>query len=225
MTAETPSAPERSDFIRDIVAADLAAGRVKSVVTRFPPEPNGYLHIGHAKAIAIDFGVARDFGGRTNLRFDDTNPEKEEQEYIDAVQQDVRWLGFDWGQNLFFASDYFEQLYEWAVDLIKAGKAFVDDLSAEEIHDTRGTLTEPGSNSPWRDRSVEENLDLFERMRKGEFPNGARTLRARIDMASPNPNLRDPVMYRIVHSPHPRTGDAWCIYPTYDWDHGQSDAI
>ncbi len=225
MTAETPSAPERSDFIRDIVAADLAAGRVKSVVTRFPPEPNGYLHIGHAKAIAIDFGVARDFGGRTNLRFDDTNPEKEEQEYIDAVQQDVRWLGFDWGQNLFFASDYFEQLYEWAVDLIKAGKAFVDDLSAEEIHDTRGTLTEPGSNSPWRDRSVEENLDLFERMRKGEFPNGARTLRARIDMASPNPNLRDPVMYRIVHSPHPRTGDAWCIYPTYDWAHGQSDAI
>jgi glutaminyl-tRNA synthetase len=225
MTTELPAAPEKSDFIRDIVAADLREGRVKSVVTRFPPEPNGYLHIGHAKAITIDFGVARDFGGRTNLRFDDTNPEKEEQEYIDAVQNDIRWLGFDWGGHLYYASDYFEQLYEWAVYLIKAGKAYVDELSADELREHRGTLTEPGRDSPWRDRPVEESLDLFERMRKGEFPAGARVLRAKIDMASPNINLRDPVMYRIIHAPHPRTGDKWCIYPTYDWAHGQSDAI
>jgi glutaminyl-tRNA synthetase len=225
VSTETPTPPEKSDFIRDIVAADLREGRVQSVVTRFPPEPNGYLHIGHAKAICIDFGVARDFGGRTNLRFDDTNPTKEEQEYIEGVQEDVRWLGFDWGEHLYFASDYFEQLYEWAVYLIGAGKAYVDDLSADEIREHRGTLTEPGKNSPWRERPIEENLDLFTRMRAGEFENGARVLRAKIDMASPNINMRDPVMYRILHAAHPRTGDAWCIYPTYDYTHGQSDAI
>jgi len=230
MTADTPApspapAPERSDFIRDIVAADLASGRVSKVVTRFPPEPNGHLHIGHAKAICLDFGVAAEFGGQCNLRFDDTNPLKEEQEYIDGIQADIRWLGFDWGENLFYASDYFEQLYAWAVHLIEHGKAFVDDLTAEEIRETRGTLTEPGSDSPYRDRTVEENLDLFARMRAGEFPNGARVLRAKIDMAANNINLRDPVLYRIVHATHPRTGDAWCIYPTYDYAHGQSDAI
>jgi glutaminyl-tRNA synthetase len=222
-TPETTS-PERGDFIRDIVAADLRAGKHQAIVTRFPPEPNGYLHIGHAKAICIDFGVARDFGGRTNLRFDDTNPTKEEQEYIDGIQADIHWLGFDW-DNCFYASGYFEQLYEWAVHLIKAGKAYVDDLTADEIREYRGTLTEPGKNSPYRDRSVEENLDLFERMRRGEFPNGARVLRAKIDMASPNMNLRDPAMYRILHADHPRTGDKWCIYPMYDYAHGQSDAI
>ena len=220
-----PAAAERRDFIRDIVAADLASGRVSKVVTRFPPEPNGHLHIGHAKAICLDFGVAAEFGGTCNLRFDDTNPLKEEQEYIDGIQADIRWLGFDWGENLFYASDYFEQLYAWAVHLIEHGKAFVDDLTADEIRETRGTLTEPGTNSPYRDRSVEENLDLFARMRAGEFPNGARVLRAKIDMAAPNINLRDPVLYRIVHASHPRTGDAWCIYPTYDYAHGQSDAI
>ncbi len=220
-----PSAPDRGDFIRDIVAADVEAGRVGTVVTRFPPEPNGYLHIGHAKSICLNFGIAREFGGRCHLRFDDTNPEKEEQEYLDAIERDVRWLGFDWGEHLYHASDYFEQLYDWAVDLIRAGKAYVDDLSADEIREHRGTLTEPGRASPWRDRPVEENLDLFERMRAGEFPNGARVLRARIDLASPNMNLRDPVLYRIVHAVHPRTGDAWCIYPTYDFAHGQSDAI
>ena len=228
MTADTESpspAPERRDFIRDIVAADLASGRVSKVVTRFPPEPNGHLHIGHAKAICLDFGVAAEFGGTCNLRFDDTNPLKEEQEYIDGIQADIRWLGFDWGENLFYASDYFEQLYAWAVHLIEHGKAFVDDLTAEEIRETRGTLTEPGTNSPYRSRSVEENLDLFARMRAGEFENGARVLRAKIDMAAPNINLRDPVLYRIVHASHPRTGDAWCIYPTYDYAHGQSDAI
>ena len=230
MTADTPApspapVPERSDFIRDIVAADLASGRVSKVVTRFPPEPNGHLHIGHAKAICLDFGVAAEFGGQCNLRFDDTNPLKEEQEYIDGIQADIRWLGFDWGENLFYASDYFEQLYAWAVHLIEHGKAFVDDLTAEEIRETRGTLTEPGSDSPYRDRTVEENLDLFARMRAGEFPNGARVLRAKIDMAANNINLRDPVLYRIVHATHPRTGDAWCIYPTYDYAHGQSDAI
>ena len=226
MTSETPSPTlDRTDFIREIVAADLRAGRVSKVVTRFPPEPNGHLHIGHAKAICLDFGVAAEFGGHCNLRFDDTNPLKEEQEYIDGIQADIRWLGFDWGDNLFYASDYFEQLYAWAVHLIEHGKAFVDDLSADEIRETRGTLTEPGTNSPYRERPVAENLDLFARMRAGEFPNGARVLRAKIDMAAPNINLRDPVLYRIVHAEHPRTGDAWCIYPTYDYAHGQSDAI
>ena len=220
-----PAAPQRSDFIRDIVSADLAAGRVRSVVTRFPPEPNGYLHIGHAKSISLNFGIAQEFGGHCNLRFDDTNPAKEEQEYIDAIERDVRWLGFDWGDHLYHASDYFEQLYEWAEDLTRAGRAYVDDLSADEIREYRGTLTEPGHNSPWRDRPTDENLDLFRRMRAGEFPNGARVLRAKIDMASPNINLRDPVLYRIVHAAHPRTGDAWCVYPTYDMAHGQSDAV
>jgi glutaminyl-tRNA synthetase len=219
------ASPERSDFIREIVAADLRDGKHQTIVTRFPPEPNGYLHIGHAKAICIDFGVARDFGGRTNLRFDDTNPAKEEQEYIDGIQADIHWLGFDWGEHLYYASSYFEQLYEWAVYLINAGKAYVDDLTADEIREHRGTLTEPGKNSPWRDRPIEESLDLFDRMRKGEFPDGARVLRARIDMAAPNMNLRDPVMYRILHAEHPRTGNAWCIYPMYDFAHGQSDAI
>jgi glutaminyl-tRNA synthetase len=222
------AAPESSagrDFIREIVAADIATGRVGVPVTRFPPEPNGYLHIGHAKSICLNFGVAREFGGRCHLRFDDTNPIKEEQEYIDAIERDVRWLGFDWGENLFFASDYFEQLYDWAEHLVRQGVAYVDDQSAERIREMRGTLTAPGTNSPDRDRSVEENLDLFRRMRSGEFPNGARVLRAKIDMASPNINLRDPVLYRIVHARHPRTGDAWCIYPTYDMAHGQSDAI
>jgi glutaminyl-tRNA synthetase len=217
--------PTQADFIRDIVAADLRAGRLETVVTRFPPEPNGYLHIGHAKSICLNFGVAAELGGRCHLRFDDTNPTKEEQEYIDAIKADVRWLGFDWGEHLYHASDYFEQLYEWALHLIREGKAYVDDLSAEEIREHRGTLTEPGRPSPWRDRSVEENLDLFARMRAREFPDGSRVLRARIDMASGNINLRDPVLYRILHVPHPRTGDAWCIYPTYDFAHGQSDAI
>jgi glutaminyl-tRNA synthetase len=217
--------PERSDFIRDIVAADLRAGRIHEVVTRFPPEPNGYLHIGHAKSICLNFGIPQEFGGRCHLRFDDTNPIKEEQEYIDAIEADVHWLGFDWGEHLYFASDYFEQLYEWAVDLIEAGKAYVDDLSADEIREHRGTLTEPGRPSPWRDRPADESLDLFARMRAGEFPDGARVLRAKIDMASPNINLRDPVLYRILHAEHPRTGDAWCIYPMYDFAHGQSDAI
>ena len=220
----TPAAEHR-DFIRDIVSADIAAGRISAPVTRFPPEPNGYLHIGHAKSICLNFGIAAEFGGHCNLRFDDTNPMKEEQEYIDSIQADVRWLGFDWVDNLFHASDYFEQLYAWAVDLIRRGLAFVDDLTADEIRETRGTLTEPGTNSPFRDRSVEDNLDLFARMRAGEFPNGSRVLRAKIDMSAPNINLRDPVLYRIVHATHPRTGDAWCIYPTYDYAHGQSDAI
>ncbi|HEY3336365.1 MAG TPA: glutamine--tRNA ligase/YqeY domain fusion protein [Candidatus Limnocylindrales bacterium] len=220
-----PTSPERSDFIRDIVAGDIAAGRITTPVTRFPPEPNGYLHIGHAKSICLNFGIAREFGGTCNLRFDDTNPVKEEQEYIDSIMADVRWLGFDWGENLFHASDYFETLYAWAVHLIEHGDAFVDDLSADEIRETRGTLTSPGTNSPFRDRSIEENLHLFARMRAGEFENGARVLRAKIDMASPNINLRDPVLYRIMHATHPRTGDAWCIYPTYDFAHGQSDAI
>ena len=223
-TNMTPT-PERSDFVRDIVAADLAEGHIDSVVTRFPPEPNGYLHIGHAKSICLNFGIAAEFGGRCHLRFDDTNPVKEEQEYIDSIMTDVRWLGFDWGEHLYHASDYFERLYEWALYLIEVGKAYVDDLSAEEIRAYRGTLTEPGTPSPWRDRSVEENLDLFARMRAGEFPDGSRVLRAKIDMASGNINFRDPVMYRILHATHPRTGDAWCIYPSYDFAHGQSDAI
>ena len=219
-----PAEPGR-DFIRDIVQADLDAGRVKAVVTRFPPEPNGYLHIGHAKSICLNFGIAQEFGGRCHLRFDDTNPAKEEQEYIDAIERDVRWLGFDWGQHLYHASDYFERLYGWAEDLIRAGKAYVDDQTHEQIRVNRGTLTEPGKNSPFRDRSVEENLDLFRRMRAGEFPNGTRVLRAKIDMASGNINLRDPVLYRILNAPHPRTGTSWKIYPSYDFAHGQSDAI
>ncbi len=213
------------DFIRDIVKADLDAGRAKGVVTRFPPEPNGYLHIGHAKSICLNFGIAQEFGGRCHLRFDDTNPAKEEQEYIDAIERDVRWLGFDWGKHLYHASDYFEQLYNWAEDLIRAGKAYVDDQTHEQMRVNRGTLTEPGKNSPFRDRSVEENLDLFRRMRAGEFENGKRVLRAKIDMASGNINLRDPVMYRILNAPHPRTGTTWKIYPSYDYAHGQSDAI
>ena len=224
-TADTASEAGR-DFIRDIVATDLESGKHKGVVTRFPPEPNGYLHLGHAKSICLNFGVAAEFGGHCNLRFDDTNPTKEEQEYIDAIQRDVRWLGFEWGEgNLHFASDYFEQLYDWAVHLIRAGKAYVDDQSPEEMRIARGTLTEPGKNSPFRDRSVEENLDLFARMRAGEFPNGTRVLRAKIDMAAGNINLRDPTIYRILHAHHPRTGEAWKIYPSYDFAHGQSDAI
>jgi glutaminyl-tRNA synthetase len=222
---ETPTADAGRDFIRDVIQADIESGRVTQVVTRFPPEPNGYLHIGHAKAICLNFGVAEQFGGRCHLRFDDTNPSKEEQEFIEAIKRDVRWLGFDWGTHLYHASDYFEQLYEWAEHLIREGKAFVDDTPAEEMRALRGTLTEPGQNSPYRDRPVEENLDLFRRMRAGEFPNGARVLRAKISMASPNMNLRDPVLYRILHVEHPRTGNAWCVYPTYDFAHGQSDAI
>jgi glutaminyl-tRNA synthetase len=213
------------DFIRDIVKSDLDSARTKSVVTRFPPEPNGYLHIGHAKSICLNFGIAEEFSGRCHLRFDDTNPTKEEQEYIDAIERDVRWLGFNWGKHLYHASDYFEQLYSWAEDLIRAGKAYVDDQSPHDMRANRGTLTEPGKNSPFRDRNVEENLDLFRRMRAGEFPNGARVLRAKIDMASGNINLRDPVMYRILHATHPRTGTQWKIYPSYDYAHGQSDAI
>ncbi len=213
------------DFIRDIVRADLAAGRVTRVITRFPPEPNGYLHIGHAKSMCLNFGVAGEFGGHCTLRFDDTNPTKEEHEYIEAIQEDVRWLGFDWGEHLYFASDYFEQLYDWAEHLIRAGRAYVDDLSPDEIRAHRGTLTEPGRNSPYRDRPAEESLALFRRMRAGEFPEGERVLRAKIDMASGNINLRDPVLYRILHAAHPRTGTDWRIYPTYDFAHGQSDAI
>ena len=226
MTATEATAVEPGrDFIRDIVAADLASGRHRTIVTRFPPEPNGYLHIGHAKSICLNFGIANEFGGRCHLRFDDTNPTKEEQEYIDAIERDVRWLGFDWGKHLYHASDYFERLYEWAEDLIEHGKAYVDDQSPHDIRASRGTLTEPGRNSPYRDRSVAENLDLFRRMRAGEFPNGARVLRAKIDMASGNINLRDPVLYRILRAKHPRTGTAWSIYPSYDFAHGQSDAI
>ena len=223
--AENTTREAGGDFIRDIVRADLASGRHKSVVTRFPPEPNGYLHIGHAKSICLNFGIADEFGGHCNLRYDDTNPTKEDQEYIDAIERDVRWLGFEWGKRLYHASDYFEQLYAWAEHLIGAGKAYVDDQSHEEMRATRGTLTEPGTNSPFRERPVAENLDLFRRMRAGEFPNGARVLRAKIDMASGNINLRDPVLYRILHAAHPRTGTAWYIYPSYDFAHGQSDAI
>ena len=225
---EIPTAIEAraSNFLRDMIAEDMRTGKYgKAVVqTRFPPEPNGYLHIGHAKAISLDFGLADEFGGKTNLRFDDTNPEKEEQEYVDSIQKDVRWLGFNW-ERLCYASDYFGQLYEWAIQLIKAGKAYVDDLTADEIRQYRGTLTEPGKNSPYRDRTVEENLDLFVRMKAGEFPDGSRVLRAKIEMASPNVNMRDPVMYRILHATHHRTGDDWCIYPMYDYAHGQSDSI
>ena len=224
--AATPQADRPSNFIRDIILEDLKtnkfAGRVQ---TRFPPEPNGYLHIGHAKSICLNFGLAAEFGGKTNLRFDDTNPEKEEQEYVDSIITDVRWLGFDWEDRLFYASDYFDQLHAWAVQLINARKAYVCDLSAEEVRQYRGTLNEPGKESPYRSRSVEENLELFGKMRAGEFPDGSRTLRAKIDMASPNLNMRDPVMYRILHAEHHRTGDKWCIYPMYDFAHGQSDSI
>jgi glutaminyl-tRNA synthetase len=222
---ETAAAAAGRDFIRDIIESDIAAGQNTEIVTRFPPEPNGYLHIGHAKAICLNFEVAQEYGGRCHLRFDDTNPVKEEQEYIDAIKRDVQWLGFDWGPHLYYASDYFEQLYEWAQHLIRAGKAYVDDLPAEEMRAMRGSLTEPGRNSPYRERSVAENLDLFCRMREGEFPNGVRVLRAKIDMTAGNINLRDPVLYRILHTEHPRTGKKWCIYPTYDFAHGQSDAI
>jgi glutaminyl-tRNA synthetase len=223
--ANPPAEPRPSNFVRDIILDDLKAGKYAGrVQTRFPPEPNGYLHIGHAKAICLDFGLADEFGGHTNLRFDDTNPEKEETEYVDSIKEDVKWLGFHW-DGLHYASDYFDQLYEWAVQLIKAGKAYVDDLSADEIRKHRGTLTEPGKDSPFRNRSVEENLVLFERMRAGEFPDGSRVLRAKIDMASPNFNMRDPVMYRIVHADHHRTGSKWRIYPLYDFAHGQSDSL
>lgn len=214
-----------SNFIRDIIDEDLKSGKHTGVVTRFPPEPNGYLHVGHAKSICLNFGLARDYKGRCHLRFDDTNPVKEEQEYIDSIKEDVKWLGFDWGKHEYYASDYFQQLYDWAVLLIKDGKAYVDDQNADEIRNTRGTLTEPGKNSPYRNRSVEENLDLFTRMKNGEFKNGERVLRAKIDMASPNINMRDPVLYRILHAHHPRTGNQWCIYPMYDFTHGQSDAL
>jgi glutaminyl-tRNA synthetase len=218
--------PAASDFIREAVAEDVASGRFGGRVhTRFPPEPNAYLHIGHAKAVWIDYGVAQDFGGKFNLRFDDTNPVKEEQEFVDAIIEDVRWLGADWEDRLFFASDYFERMYQWAEDLVAKGLAYVCDLSADEVTAHRGTLTEPGRASPFRDRSPEENLDLLRRMRAGEFPDGSRTLRAKIDMASPNLNMRDPVMYRILHASHHRTGDAWCIYPMYDWAHGLEDSI
>lgn len=224
-TAEAATGEAGRDFIRDIVRADLDSGKNTEIVTRFPPEPNGYLHIGHAKSIALNFGIAQEFGGRCHLRFDDTNPTKEEQEYIDSIQSDVHWLGYDWGKNLFYASDYFERLYQWAEQLIRDGLAYVDDQTQEEIRLTRGTLTEPGQNSPFRDRPIDENLDLFRRMKAGEFPNGARVLRARIDMSSGNINLRDPVLYRILHAVHPRTGNSWSIYPSYDYAHGQSDAI
>jgi len=223
--APAEAAAKPSNFIRDAILEDLKTNKFSGRVwTRFPPEPNGYLHIGHAKAICIDFGLADEFGGGTNLRFDDTNPEKEETEYVDSIMADVRWLGFDW-ENLCYASDYFGQLYEWAVQLIRAGKAYVCDLSADQVRQYRGTLTEPGQESPYRNRSVQESLDLFERMRAGEFPDGSRTLRAKIDMAAPNLNMRDPVMYRILHAEHHRTGDKWCIYPMYDYAHGQSDSI
>ncbi len=222
--AATPS-PAPSNFVRDIIIEDLKSNKYDGrVQTRFPPEPNGYLHIGHAKAICLDFGLADEFGGHTNLRFDDTNPEKEETEYVESIKADVNWLGFQW-DGLFYASDYFDQLYEWAIKLIKDGKAYVDDLAAEEIRAHRGTLTEPGKDSPYRNRPVDENLNLFERMRAGEFPDGSRVLRAKIDMASPNLNLRDPVMYRILHAEHHRTGNKWCIYPMYDYAHGESDSI
>jgi glutaminyl-tRNA synthetase len=214
-----------SNFIREAVREDLSEGRFSQVITRFPPEPNGYLHIGHAKAICIDFGIASEFGGVCNLRFDDTNPAKEDQEYIDAIQNSVRWLGFDWESRLFFASDYFDRMYEWAIQLIKAGKAYVDDQTADQIRETRGTLTGPGTPSPYRDRPIEENLALFERMQAGEFPDGSRVLRAKIDMDSPNLNMRDPVMYRILAAPHHRTGSRWKVYPMYDWAHGLEDSI
>jgi len=222
----TNDSTAKLDFIRSIVAEDLKTNKWDGRVnTRFPPEPNGYLHIGHAKSICLNFGIAKEFGGKCNLRFDDTNPEKEEQEYVDSITEDVRWLGWDWEGRLFFASDYFEQMYQWAVDLVRKGKAYVCDLSADEVTQYRGTLTSPGKNSPYRDRSIDENLDLFTRMRAGEFPDGTKTLRAKIDMSHPNLNMRDPVMYRILHASHHRTGDKWCIYPTYDWAHGLEDSV
>ena len=226
LNAESPDLRHTANFLRDIIAEDVRTKKFgdAAIQTRFPPEPNGYLHIGHAKAICLDFGLADEVGGKTNLRFDDTNPEKEEQEYVDSIQKDVRWLGFEW-ERLCYASDYFPQLYDWALQLIRAGKAYVDDLTADEIRQYRGTLTEPGKDSPFRNRSIEENLDLFQRMKAGEFPDGSRVLRAKIDMASPNLNMRDPVMYRILHATHHRTGDEWCIYPMYDFAHGQSDSI
>jgi glutaminyl-tRNA synthetase len=221
---DVPSLP--SNFIVDQIRADVASGKHGGRVhTRFPPEPNGYLHVGHAKSIMLNFGLAEEFGGKCNLRFDDTNPTKEETEYVEAIIQDVRWLGGDFGDRIFYSSDYFQQLYDWAIDLIKKGKAYVCDLNSDQVRETRGTLTEAGQNSPYRERSIEENLDLFARMKDGEFPDGSRTLRARIDMASPNLNMRDPVMYRILHAEHHRTGNRWCIYPMYDWAHGQSDSI
>jgi glutaminyl-tRNA synthetase len=223
--AGAPASAGAPNFLRDIIREDMKTSKYSGrVQTRFPPEPNGYLHIGHAKAICLDFGLADEFGGHTNLRFDDTNPEKEETEYVESIQEDVRWLGFEW-EGLYYASDYFDQLYEWALQLIRAGKAYVDDLTADQVREYRGTLTQPGKESPYRSRSVEENLDLFQRMRAGEFPDGSRTLRAKIDMASPNLNMRDPVMYRILHAEHHRTGNKWCIYPMYDYAHGQSDSI
>ena len=221
----TDDTPQRLDFIRAIVDQDLKSGKHKQVVTRFPPEPNGYLHIGHAKSICLNFGIAKEFGGQCNLRFDDTNPTKEEDEYVQSIIEDVKWLGWDWNKGLYFASDYFTQMYEYAVDLIKKGKAYVCDLTADQIREHRGTLTEAGILSPYHKRSVEENLDLFERMKNGEFPDGSRTLRARIDMTSPNVNLRDPIMYRILHADHHRQGSQWCIYPMYDWAHGIEDSI
>jgi glutaminyl-tRNA synthetase len=224
-TSTEERAGQSTDFIREAIKQDLAEGRFDHVHTRFPPEPNAYLHIGHAKAIWIDYGIAVEFGGKFNLRFDDTNPLKEEQEYVDSIIEDVKWLGVDWEDRLFFASDYFEQMYEWAIDLIKKGLAYVCDLTPEEVIEMRGTPTQPGIESPYRNRSVEENLDLFRRMRAGEFPDRSRTLRAKIDMASPNLNLRDPVMYRILHAEHHRQGDKWCIYPMYDWAHGLEDSI
>ena len=221
--ATTEDAP--TDFIREIVREDVKNGKHKKIVTRFPPEPNGYLHIGHAKAFCLNFGLAEEFDGQCNLRFDDTNPDREDTEYVESIQEDLKWMGFDWGDGLYFASDYFDQLYDYAVELIMQGKAYVCDLSPQEIRDYRGTVTEPGKNSPYRNRTVSENLDLFAQMKNGELPDGACTLRAKADMASPNMNMRDPVMYRIKHTSHHRTGDKWCIYPMYDWAHGQSDAI
>ena len=221
----TPEASRPLDFVRQIVADDLAAGKYSRIMTRFPPEPNGYLHIGHAKSICLNFGIAQEFKGLCNLRFDDTNPTKEEQEYVDSIMADVRWLGFDWDERLFFASDYFDQMYDYALHLIKTGKAFVCSLTAEQIREYRGTLTEPGKESPYRNRSIEENLDLFTRMQAGEFPDGAHVLRAKIDMASGNINMRDPVLYRILHAEHHRTGAKWCLYPMYDYAHPISDAL